>query len=95
MKTVKLRKNEVDEVIRLLKKSKRSSDSDYYALALKSIKPIGDYKVDNVDVVRIINLCIIRFGYSSKGINARIYSLLSFYNFEIVEIGRASCRERV
>lgn len=85
MKTVKLKKKEVDEVIRLLKKQERSGDSYYYALALKSIKPIGYYKVDNVDVVRVIYLCIERFGYNSKGINARIYSLLSFYNFEIVE----------
>ena len=85
MKTIKLKKKEVDEVIRLLKKQERSSDSDCYALALRTIKPIGDYRVDNVDVVRAIYLCIIRFGYSSKGINARIYSLLSFYNLEIVE----------
>lgn len=85
MKTVKLKKKEVDEVIRLLKKCKRTYDSDCYTLALKSIKPIGYYKVDNVDVVRVINLCIDRFGYNSKGINARIYSLLSFYCIDVEE----------
>lgn len=85
METVKVKKSEVEEVIRLLKKWERSMDSDYYALALISIKPVGYYKIDNIDIVRIICTCMNRFGYYSKGINARIYSLLSFYGIDVEE----------
>lgn len=89
MKTIKVKKHEVEKVISLLKKYDGSEDvnecGNYHLCALKSIKPKGFYKIDCVEIVDIINICIRRFGYNSKGINARIYSLLSFYGIEVEE----------
>lgn len=85
MKTVKVEKSEVEEVIRLLKMYEESGVGEYHWCALNSIKPKGFYKIDCVEIVNIIHICICRFGYNSKGINARIYSLLSFYGIEVEE----------
>lgn len=89
MKTIKVKKHEVEKVISLLKKYKESEDEyenrNYHWCALNSIEPKGFYKIDCVDIVDIIHICIRRFGYNSKGINARIYSLLSFYGIEVEE----------
>lgn len=85
MKTIKVKKHEVEEVIRLLKMYEESGAGDYHWCALTSIKPKGFYKIDCVEIVEIIDICIRRFGYNSKGINARIYSLLSFYGIEVEE----------
>lgn len=85
MKTVKVKKSEVEEVIRLLRKHEKNNDSDFYSLALNSIRPVGYYKICNVDIVTMIDTCMSRFGYNSKGINARIYSLLSFYGIDVEE----------
>ena len=93
MKTIKVKKHEVEKVISLLKKYEGSEDGNeagneagnYHWCALNSIKPKGFYKIDCVEIVEIIHICIRRFGYNSKGINARIYSLLSFYGIEVEE----------
>lgn len=85
MKTIKVKKHEVEKVISLLKKHEGSEDGNYHWCALNSIKPKGFYKIDCVEIVEIIDICIRRFGYNSKGINARIYSLLSFYGIEVEE----------
>lgn len=89
METVKVKKHEVEKVISLLKKYEGSEEGSeggkYHLCALKSIKPKGFYKIDCVEIVEIIDICIRRFGYNSKGINARIYSLLSFYGIEVEE----------
>lgn len=85
MKTVKVEKSEVEEVIRLLKMYEESGVGEYHWCALNSIKPKGFYKIDCVEIVNIIHICICRFGYNSKGINARIYSLLSFYGIDVEE----------
>lgn len=85
MKTIKVKKHEVEKVISLLKKYEGSEGGKYHLCALKSIKPKGFYKIDCVEIVNIIDICIRRFGYNSKGINARIYSLLSFYGIEVEE----------
>ena len=89
MKTIKVKKHEVEKVISLLKKYEGSEDvnegGNYHWCALNSIKPKGSYKIDCVEIVDIIHICIRRFGYNSKGINARIYSLLSFYGIEVEE----------
>lgn len=89
MKTIKVKKHEVEKVISLLKKYEGSEEEsevgDYHRCALNSIKPKGFYKIDCVEIVNIIHICICRFGYNSKGINARIYSLLSFYGIDVEE----------
>lgn len=85
METVKVKKSEVEEVIRLLRKYEESEVRDYHWCALTSIKSKGFYKIDSVEIVDIIHICIRRFGYNSKGINARIYSLLSFYGIDVEE----------
>lgn len=85
METVKVKKSKVEEVIRLLRKHEESNDSDFYLLALNSIMPLSYYKICNVDIVTMIDTCMSRFGYNSKGINARIYSLLSFYGIDVEE----------
>lgn len=87
MKTIKVKKHEVEKVISLLKKHEKSEDKNghYHWCALNSIEPKGFYKIDCVDIVDIIHICISRFGYNSKGINARIYSLLSFYGIDVEE----------
>lgn len=85
METVKVKKSEVEEVISLLKKYEESEVGDYHWCALTSIKPKGFYKIDSIEIVDIIHICIRRFDYNSKGINARIYSLLSFYGIEVEE----------
>ena len=85
METVKVKKSEVEEVIRLLRKYEESNDSDFYSLALNSIRPVGYYKICNVNIVTMIDTCMSRFGYYSKGIIARVYSLLSFYGIDVEE----------